>query len=273
MKIDAIFYQDKLEITIEDKKLEYHIGELSCRVAAGRIAEYKEWFPEHNWKLLIDIMKIRLNSLIKCKLIDTEDELLKLCIAGKLDFISGLYGEPFIVRKGIMYDGKKAYMVDKYKNITNMSTLVVLDMVYAMDRNVKFKQCTNCNNVFIAKIEGSMYCNGTAGGEGCRRDAKKIHMEKIKSDPVFVEYEKLYQTIFHQKVRQGDEKKKREIEEILRAMRKLRSDYKSGKASKQALIIEFVRIRNAYCVRKIDEEKYINDVMGGVNENDKIIQE
>jgi len=271
MKIDAIFYQDKLEIIVEGTKLEYHVGELSCRVAAGRITEYKEWFPNLNWELLIDITKIRLNSLIKCKLIETEDELLKLCIDGKLEFISGLYGEPFMVWKGIMYDGKKAYMVDRYKNITNMSSLLVLDMIYAMDRNAKFKECTNCGNVFIAKIEGTMYCNGTDGGEGCKRDAKKIHMNKIKSDPVFVEYEKLYQAIFHQKVRQKDEKKKREIEEILKKMQKLRTEYKNGKASKQALIIEFVRIRNTYCVRKVDEEIIIKNVMEGANENDEII--
>ena len=120
MKIDAIFYQDKLEIIVEGTKLEYHVGELSCRVAAGRIAEYKEWFPNLNWELLIDITKIRLNSLIKCKLIETEDELLKLCIDGKLEYISGLYGEPLMAWKGIMYDGKKAYMADRYKNLTNM---------------------------------------------------------------------------------------------------------------------------------------------------------
>mgnify|MGYP003548778207 FL=1 len=54
-------------------------------------------------------------------------------------------------------------------------------------------------------------------------------------------------------------------------MRKLRTEYKNGKASKQALIIEFVRIRNTYCVRKVDEEIIVKNVMEGANENDEII--
>ena len=271
MKLDAIFYQKKLEVIAREEKFEYHIGELSCRVAAGEVEKFMKWFPNCNWKSLEDVTKQRLMSLVEFKTIESEDEDLNMLQSIRFGFISGLYGEPFSVTKEMMFDGKKASMVDKYCDLDDFYALLVLDMVYAIDRNVKFVKCTKCGNIFIAKIEGTMYCNDTTGRIGCKREATRFYKEKVKANPVLNEFERLYQTVYHQKIRTTDEKEKRRIDSVIAEMFRLRNAYVNENIDKEYFIREIVRIRNTYCMRKVSEEEMIKKCILGGDKSDKII--
>mgnify|MGYP004640318269 FL=1 len=133
--------------------------------------------------------------------------------------------------------GKKHVIADRYY-IDTLEDLIILEMLYAIERNISFIKCRHCSKYFASANAGAAYCDRkNENGKTCKQiAAKRTFSETLKADETLAIHEKAYQSLYYKSRKATDEKETKMYKTKMAVLRRARMDYKNGKISSDKLI-------------------------------------
>ena len=154
MKFQASFLENHINISTKECNRIFGLGRITFSIATGNYGALSILFPVHE----LDALRDKANSL------------LELCFSSKKgeDKLSAYYKceEEFSLCGGCILSEKKAIvntddnidMVETYW-LTNLSGLLLVEMMHAIIHNIPILKCPVCKRFFIADNHGIQYCD------------------------------------------------------------------------------------------------------------------
>ncbi len=142
---------------------------------------------------LVSLQKSYRQAMEKCLLKDGSDLTTIQRFAKNKEMIDGKAELIFEVSDGIMYE---VFMA------SDISSLLYIEFMKMVQNNVSVSVCENCGKYFIPKGNYDMkYCEREVNGEKvCQKiGAVKSFKDKVKNNPVYNEYEKVYKRFYARK--------------------------------------------------------------------------
>lgn len=142
---------------------------------------------------LVSLQKSYKDAMEKCILKDGSDLTAIQRFAKNEGTIDGKAELVFKVSDNIMYEVFIA---------SDISSLLYIEFMKMLQQNVLVSVCENCGRYFIPKGNYDMkYCEREVDGEKvCQKDgAVKSFKDKVKNNPVYNEYEKVYKRFYARK--------------------------------------------------------------------------
>lgn len=165
---------------------------------------------EYKHKILLDdfdllsLQNQYKEAMEKCLFKDTSD---RTAIKKFKDYainVSGKAEVVFEISEMVCNDTKQAVMHEAF-TASKISSLLYIEFMKMIQNNVLVSRCENCQRLFIPDTKGNYdvkYCNRKINGSDktCEQiGAVNSFKKKIKSNPVYGEYEKAYKRYYAQK--------------------------------------------------------------------------
>lgn len=233
MEIQVAFYDDLLTISTAKNNRFFNIGYVTHAIATGDYKILSTFFSVHE---LNDAKEEAASLLELC--FSSRKSTDKLSAYIKCEEKFKLSGDCLLVEnKPVVNNDDTISIVETYW-ITSLSSLLLVEMMFAIRNNVPILKCPICNRFFIANNHGIMYCeNIYKDGKTCRQiGANKQFKEKRKADAALSLYEKKYQAIYYKRKKATDKASLKELDEQIAYYHKARSKYKKGEISSEEFI-------------------------------------
>lgn len=233
MEIQAAFYDGFLTVSTAKNNRIFNVGYVTHAIATG------------DYDILSTFFSVQELDEVK----EEAAELLELCFSSKQgkDKLSAYIKceEKFKLGKGCLLSESKPVInnddtitiVETYW-LTSLSSLLLIDMIFAIQHNVPILKCPICNRFFIANNHGIQYCeNIYKDGKTCRQiGANKQFKEKVKADAALALYEKKYQAIYYKRKKATDNEALKELDALIAFYHDARSKYKKDEISSEEFI-------------------------------------
>ncbi len=234
MKFSITFRGNSISLNKLNTVMNEVVGQVTCLVAEGEWDKLS-WLDADDFKMN-DVQQLAKTFLEKCFVNSSspEDAYNKILKGFHLD------DKQFSANRKILpmsMTNKKRVIADRYY-VDTLEDLIILEMLYAIERNTSFIKCKHCNKYFASANAGATYCDRiNEGGKTCKQvAAKKTFSEALKSDETLAIHEKAYQALYYKSRKATDEKEAQKYQNKMAALRQARVNYKNGKWTADKLI-------------------------------------
>lgn len=234
MKFNVTFRGNSISLNKSNTVMDEVVGQITCLIAEGEWNRLS-WLDASDFENSY-IQQLAESFLEKCFVNGSSPEEAYNEILKVFHFED----KQFSTNRKILPMGmtnKKRVIADRYY-IDTFEDLIILEMLYAIERNTSFIKCKHCGKYFASANSGAVYCDRkNKNGKTCKQvAAKKTFSEALKSDETLAIHEKAYQALYYKSRKATDEKEVHKYQIKMAAMRQARMNYKNGKISSDKLI-------------------------------------
>ena len=234
MKFNVTFKGNSISLNKFNIVMDEVVGQVTCLIAEGEWDKLS-WLDANDFEKS-DIQQLAKTFLEKCFInnVSRENAYNKILNSFHLE------DKQFLVNRKILpmsMTNKKRVIADRYY-IDTLEDLIILEMLYAIERNSSFIKCKHCGKYFASANAGATYCDRkNEDGKTCKQvAAKKTFSEALKADETLAIHEKAYQALYYKSRKATDENEIKMYQTKMLKLRQARINYKNGEWTADKLI-------------------------------------